>query len=781
MFGTRSWWAAGLLAVLGLGVGAAAVAADPTPDDVLKNRGLTRSGRLYVLDAEADFLDKVGKLQPSYRQLQGLYDELSPIVQNQDEYEELDRQRALVNEQLRNIQAEIDAHPPLSNNLLKENRQNLLAQERQLRFQWNELNREVNLRSKNLVPDWKRKILSNDFQKRQGAFLKEAGALRAQADQIKERYRELSKDDVVKNALDALRISTKARLGLSPSPEFKKTSTWLIRAERATASENILARPRRKSTQIAPEAKGVARSKSKRSARPTPGAPATEPASFPPEPKGAVLPEPPDPGAPATEPASPPHLPTEVDRILQSLTLGNIAYNTPASMRCEERTKIQLLLSPRAAIEELKQKISGLGEKVGEQIRVADVMEADLYGKAFETQALRPERQAIGGTDDTEWQWEIVAREPGNQELHLVISAVLNVNGREGSKVLKVYDRTIDVHVTISHLTRTLIANNWQWLLGVVGTIGALVLTRAVGWWPSREARRFPNVLAPEALVGKIKILLFAANPRGTDPLDLHREFQEIDEEIRLGEFRDALELIIVPGTRLVDLLRKLNEAHPDIVHFSGHGNIDEEIILESGGREPVVPDKTRSPARDMRRWESLHEARRVSSPRALSKSALVDIVKACNQENIRVIVLNACHTRPQAEALSEVIDCVISMNRAISDVGATKFAASFYGALAFGRSVKKAFDQGLARLKAESIWETETPELMVRAGVDASTLVLVGPREDAGANQRTGARSDNVPGGRASTTGDRMNQTAESAPSRVRRLASRFRRRSTI
>jgi hypothetical protein len=436
------------------------------------------------------------------------------------------------------------------------------------------------------------------------------------------------------------------------------------------------------------------------------------------------------PSPPAAKVSPPPRrsILTDVDRILESLTLGNIAYNTPSSVRFDEKTKIQLLLSPRKAIEELKQKISGLGEKVGEQIRVADVMEARLYGDAFETHALRPERQAVGAVDDTEWQWEIVAKEPGNQELHLIISAVLTVNGREGSKVLKVYDRTILVHVTMSHLARTFVVNNWQWLFGVVGAIGALVLTWSVGW-RSREDRRRPNVIAPEVLMGKIKVLLFAANPRGTDPLDLHREFREIDEEIRFGEFRDALELIIVPGTRLVDLLRKLNEVHPDVVHFSGHGNIDEELILESGAGLHVAPDNTISPARDMRRLELVHEAIPACAPTPLSKSALVDIVKACNQENIRVVVLNACHTRPQAEALSEVVDCVISMNRAISDVGAIKFAASFYGALAFGHSVKKAFDQGLVRLKAEVISESETPELVVRAEMDPSALVLVGPR----------------------------------------------------
>ena len=63
------------------------------------------------------------------------------------------------------------------------------------------------------------------------------------------------------------------------------------------------------------------------------------------------------------------------------------------------------------------------------------------------------------------------------------------------------------------------------------------------------------------------------------------------------------------------------------------------------------------------------------------------------------LVVLNACNTRPQAEALTEVVDCVVSMNRTITDRAAIKFAASFYGALAFGRSVRKAFEQGVRPL----------------------------------------------------------------------------------
>ncbi len=94
----------------------------------------------------------------------------------------------------------------------------------------------------------------------------------------------------------------------------------------------------------------------------------------------------------------------------------------------------------------------------------------------------------------------------------------------------------------------------------------------------------------------KIRVLLFAANPLGTTPLDLPREFREIDEEVSRGTFRDVVELILVPGTRPVDLIRKLNENQPQVVHFSSHGNPD-EIVLESG-EDADAPDRSGSAAR---------------------------------------------------------------------------------------------------------------------------------------------------------------------------------------
>ena len=40
--------------------------------------------------------------------------------------------------------------------------------------------------------------------------------------------------------------------------------------------------------------------------------------------------------------------------------------------------------------------------------------------------------------------------------------------------------------------------------------------------------------------------------------------------------------MILVPSSRPVDLLRKLNENQPQVVHFSSHGTPD-AIVLEAG------------------------------------------------------------------------------------------------------------------------------------------------------------------------------------------------------
>jgi hypothetical protein len=198
---------------------------------------------------------------------------------------------------------------------------------------------------------------------------------------------------------------------------------------------------------------------------------------------------------------------------------------------------------------------------------------------------------------------------------------------------------------------------------------------------------------------GKIKILFLAANPAFTEPLKIDEEIRTIEEKIRAAEHHDSIELVSAWAVRPDDLQQKLLEHNPHIVHFSGHGKSTGELILldKDGNPKPV-------------------------SPRAIQ--ALFTILK----DNIRIVFFNACYTKKQAQAITKEIDCVIGMNTYISDQAATIFAASFYRALGFGRSVKEAFELGKTALQLEGIPEENTPKLLTKVEIDPCKIFLAEP-----------------------------------------------------
>ena len=137
----------------------------------------------------------------------------------------------------------------------------------------------------------------------------------------------------------------------------------------------------------------------------------------------------------------------------------------------------------------------------------------------------------------------------------------------------------------------------------------------------------------------KIKILFVSANPAGTQQLKLDEEAREIEAKIRAAEHRDSVELITKWAVRPDDLLQSLNQHRPHIVHFSGHGSPTEEIVLLD----------------------------KLGEPKPVSKEALVSLFRTL-KDNIRVVVLNACFSKPQAEAITGEIDCAIGMMPEIGD-----------------------------------------------------------------------------------------------------------------
>jgi len=183
-----------------------------------------------------------------------------------------------------------------------------------------------------------------------------------------------------------------------------------------------------------------------------------------------------------------------------------------------------------------------------------------------------------------------------------------------------------------------------------------------------------------------IKILFLAARPTDMARLRLDEEIHGIEQALRQVEYRDRFELKQAWAVRVTDLQAHLLRHQPDIVHFSGHGSEASEIILEDDdGNSQEVP------------------------ARALSK--LFEIFK----ENVRCVVLNACYSKRQAQAIAEHIDGVIGMSKAVGDEAAINFAMAFYQALGYGRNLQTAFELGCNQINLQNLNEENTPKLIMK------------------------------------------------------------------
>jgi hypothetical protein len=110
-------------------------------------------------------------------------------------------------------------------------------------------------------------------------------------------------------------------------------------------------------------------------------------------------------------------------------------------------------------------------------------------------------------------------------------------------------------------------------------------------------------------------------------------------------------------------------------------------------------------------------------APKLLSGVALRSLFR--DRDFVRLVFLNACHSRAQLEAVTESVDAAIGVQQALSDRAAITFAAAFYRSLGFVHSVKQAFEDGKTAMLLENDG-AEPPELVVKKGVDAAALYLV-------------------------------------------------------
>ena len=138
---------------------------------------------------------------------------------------------------------------------------------------------------------------------------------------------------------------------------------------------------------------------------------------------------------------------------------------------------------------------------------------------------------------------------------------------------------------------------------------------------------------------------------------------------------------------------RAILDLSPQIVHFSGHGVGEDGLALEDeSGQAKLV-----------------------------STEAIAGLFELF-ADQVECVLLNACYSEVQAEAIARHIPYVIGMNQAVGDTAAREFAVGFYDALGAGRGIDFAYKYGCNSIRMAGIPEHLTPVLKKKGNRDESS-----------------------------------------------------------
>lgn len=111
-----------------------------------------------------------------------------------------------------------------------------------------------------------------------------------------------------------------------------------------------------------------------------------------------------------------------------------------------------------------------------------------------------------------------------------------------------------------------------------------------------------------------------------------------------------------------------------------------------------------------------------------VSGAALAEAFGAAG-ESVQLVVLSACYSEPQAEAILAHVGCVVGVSGKIGEASARNFAIGFYGGLGERASIADAYKHGRAAIGLGGLTGGDRLQLKVRPGIDASRVVLADPR----------------------------------------------------
>ncbi len=186
---------------------------------------------------------------------------------------------------------------------------------------------------------------------------------------------------------------------------------------------------------------------------------------------------------------------SQIDRAFKSqLRKANLAFSTPTKLRVGDSGLVHLRLSMHVPVGVLRSQLGSGGARTGARILASNTMEATLTGLAFKIQDISAGTQLVG-PGVTDWDWEIEPVKAGRLQLHLTMTAFLDVNGQQNDYGVRTFDRTLQVqsvpvvwYTTLPHF----LTDNWIWVAGIIGFLGGAIR------WLIASRQRFASRARPE-------------------------------------------------------------------------------------------------------------------------------------------------------------------------------------------------------------------------------------------------------------------------------------------
>jgi hypothetical protein len=179
-------------------------------------------------------------------------------------------------------------------------------------------------------------------------------------------------------------------------------------------------------------------------------------------------------------------------------------------------------------------------------------------------------------------------------------------------------------------------------------------------------------------------VLMISSSPHDQDRLRLSAEFRDIRHALQRARKREDWTIESNEAITVDDLRRALLDHRPTIVHFSGHGGGAAGLCFEDRDGNTHLAD---------------------AEPLAQLFHHFKD--------NLKCVVLNACYSEVQAQAINKEIDYVIGMKDAVDDNAAAKFAVAFYDAVFAGTDFHAAFSLGCTTLDLNKLPDSDVPVFM--------------------------------------------------------------------